>query len=223
MFIVEEVQSDSTRRHQRIKKEIRSLTLAKFASENITLFNGAMLERFRELDNADVLEDDLLLTLYEAYMSASTEIFRVTFITSRRDLEVFIRQIKNKDSAARAILAAVPGAKTFTYRTIMEEAHQLYRDLVESELWTPGILVKSDRTGAPVAFACHAEANSLVANSPATVTCYNCQGQGHMARECPHPARQPGEGSGGRGRGRGRGRGGPRGRGPGRGRSASGG
>ena len=129
-YIVKEVQSDSTRRHQCIKKEIRSLTLAKFPLENITLFNSVMLEKFRELDNADVLEDDLLLTLYEAYMNASTEIFRSTFITSRRELDVFIKSVKNKDAAARAILSAAPGASTFTYRTIMEEAHQLYCDLI---------------------------------------------------------------------------------------------
>jgi len=112
-----------------------------------------MLEKFRELDHADVLKDDLLLTLYEAYMNASTEIFRVTFITSRRDLEVFIRAVKNKSAAARAILANVPGARSFSYHSIMDEAHQLYRDLIESGLWTPAIAVKQDRSGAPSAYS----------------------------------------------------------------------
>lgn len=39
------------------------------------------------------------------------------------------------------------------------------------------------------------------------MTCYNCQNEGHMSRECPEPQRPRG---GGRGRG---GRGGDRGRG----------
>jgi hypothetical protein len=166
-----------------------------------------MLDKFRELDNADVLEDDLLVSLYEAYMTASTEIFRVTFITSRRDLDIFIRSVKHKDRAARATLASLPGAKTFTYRTIMEEAQQLYLDLMESKLWTPAVAVKQDRGGAPMAFVCH-EANNLIPNSPSGMNCYNCGKKGHVARDCPKPPKSGRSSGRGGGRGRARGRGG---------------
>jgi len=90
MMIVEEAQSDSSRRQLRIKTELRSLQLKTYAGENVKSFNKHALGLFRELDYGDVLEDDLLLCLLQSYCKATTEEFRISFITMRRDLESYL-------------------------------------------------------------------------------------------------------------------------------------
>jgi len=211
MAIVDEVQSDTTRRHQRIKEDLRKLRLSSYGNENVKLFMQDAIEMFRELDNANVLEDDLLLTLLEAFTKASTETFRVTFITQRADLESFIRAVKGKSTQARQL---VTGIKIFTYRSLLNDALSLYMSLLESGDWRPAISI-SDKGGAPSAFA-RAEAHVLVPNSSKssntrTMICYNCGETGHMSRDCMKPRKDSTStqtsGRGGR-RSQGRGRGG---------------
>ena len=187
MLIIEETQSDSTRRHQCVKDQLRNLRLTAFPAENVRLFNQKCVTLFRELENADALDDDLLLCLLEAYTKCATETFRVSFITQCRDLELYLCTIKGKSPSARK---SILGVRVFTYSSLMEDALSLYNSLFESGDWTAAVTTKQDKHGVVSAFSNH-EANLLI-SSPSSfpkrpITCFNCGGQGHMSCECPKP------------------------------------
>ena len=183
MYIVDETQLDSACCHQRIRDLICGLRLTDFPGENVRLFNQKCLSKFHELDNADALDDDLLLRLLEAYTKSATETFRVTFITQRRDLETYLRTVKGKSIAARC---SITGIKTFMYVSIMEDGLSLYNALYKSGDWSSGITIKRDKHRTATVFS-HHKANLLIASpnriTKPPITCYNCGMIGHMSRE----------------------------------------
>ena len=73
MYIVDKTQSDSACCHQRIRDLIHGLCLTNFPSENVRLFNQKCLLMFCELDNANALDNNLLLCLLEAYTKSATK------------------------------------------------------------------------------------------------------------------------------------------------------
>ena len=187
MAIVEETQSDLTRRHQRICDQICTLCLTDFPAENVRFFNQHCLGMFKELDNADALDNDLLLCLLEVYTKSATETFRVTFITQRRDLEAYLCAIKGKTPIA---CRTIVGVKVFTYTSMMEDALSLYNSLHDSGDWMAATTVKQDRNG--ISAVSNHEANVLIASptpfgKSSPVTCFNCGAPGHYSRDCLKP------------------------------------
>ena len=99
MYIVDKTQSDSAQCHQQIWDLICGLHLTDFPGENVRLFNQKCLSMFCELDNANAMDDNLLLHLLEAYTKSATETFRVTFITQHCNLKTYLHAVKGKSIA----------------------------------------------------------------------------------------------------------------------------
>ena len=188
MMIIDEIQSNSVCRYQLLCEKLRTLCFPDFLAENICLFNQKCLTFFKESENADVMDDNLLLHLLDAYTKSTTEIFCVSFITQRHDLDLFLRTVKGRSSAA---CCSITGIKLFSYSSLMDNSLSLYNSLLESGDWIAAVPTKQEKHSMASAFSNH-KANLSVSspipkNAKYPITCYSCGKDGHISRDCSKP------------------------------------
>ena len=93
--------------------------------------------------------------IVEAHSHCSVKFFRLHWIAERSKIEKLTKSILGKDKQA---IASMPDKEDF--RSILDSAGTMFRDLVDSELWTPAS--QKDKGEAPAAFITQAELNTAV-------------------------------------------------------------
>ena len=153
------MQSTSLRRVKLIVDELRKLELKTYSGENVSLFTCKALDHCIDLELCNSLPDDHLLILVESLSRCSVEYFRLHWIAKWGAVEQYTKSILGKDSdVIQALANSLP--EKFDFRTILESACTMYRDLVDSNLWDP--INQKDKGKAPAAFITKAEFNTAV-------------------------------------------------------------
>jgi hypothetical protein len=189
MRLVQEMQSNSLRRLKTVTKDLEKMALKDFKGENVREFCESFLSRCIELDNARRLPDDVMLTIIEALTKSSVDEFRITYLGERKRVEAWMNATAGKSASAIAQMENV-----ITYRTLLAEATSQYQSLLDSGLWGPASGNKDK--GTPSAYTA-AQVNVLVQKAvdkalgkdKKPITCFNCQKEGHMSRDCPDKAK----------------------------------
>ena len=197
MIMVSEVQSDSIRSLRKKERNFEQLSLSQFPAENVKTMNNAILDICDELERAGGLPDDAILTITEKYTAATSEEFKIHFLTRRSAVEDHLKAIAGKDAS---VVAGLPNR--ITYRTLTAESSEKYQGLLDNGSWVPA---NTDKGAAPQVFMTQADVEGLLKqtldNSKggggggglANVICYNCGQKGHVSSKCTSPA-APGAG-----------------------------
>ena len=119
MMIVSEVQSDSIRSLRKKERAFEQLSLTKFPAENVKAMNNQILDVCDELERAGSLPDDAILTITEKYCGATSEEFKIHFLTRRSSVEDHLKTIAGKDAS---VVASLPNRITF--RSLAAESNE---------------------------------------------------------------------------------------------------
>jgi hypothetical protein len=156
MVLVSEVQSDSIQSMRTKEHKLQALKLKDYPGENVRDLNNDILVLCNTLFNNKTLPIDTILCIVDKYTAASSEDFRVHFMTRRAAVESFMRATAGKDAA---VIAAMPDP--ITYRSITAEASTKYQSLLDTDKW-PSAATANDRGGAPDILAHMAKLESKV-------------------------------------------------------------
>jgi hypothetical protein len=159
MRIVADVHSDSVMRMEQLKEDVKAMKVKDFKGENIKMYSAAMLEKCRELENANALPANICITINNQLTQCSVADFRIEFQALRKELNASLRLYNGKTPAAIKKLAVSKGHHT--YDELLEEAGLSYQSLVETNLWGPAVTNK-DKGRAPEGYLTQAEANTLI-------------------------------------------------------------
>lgn len=195
MVIVMELQSGSYRAMEAKKEKLRKIKLSDFPGENVKTMNNEVVTLCSELDQANRLPEDALVTVVSKYGKSTVEEFRIGFIARRNAVEDYVSRNYGRTNAE--IIGA--GQELITYRTLTEEGEGKYQSLLDSGEWTAA-QSGSDKSGAPEVFCmetlsdqgksimmeCHA-----ATNGDGEIICFLCKEKGHIARFCPKSGNQP--------------------------------
>jgi hypothetical protein len=199
MILVAEVQSDSIQSMRAKEHQLQALKLKDYPGENVRLLNADILLHCEALSNNRTLPIDTILAIVDKYTEASSEDFRVHFMTRRAAVEIFMKTTAGKDDS---VIAKLPNP--ITYRSLTLEASTKYQSLLDTNKW-PSASTANDRGGAP---DIHANMAKLEAKLDAVlhqkaaqgngggggsfdmskVKCHHCNLFGHMRNECPNSA-----------------------------------
>ena len=200
MMLISEVQSDSVRSLRKKERIFEQLSLSQFPAENVKALNNQVLDICDELERAGVLPDDAILTIVEKYTAATSDEFKIHWLTKRSAVEDHLKMIAGKDAS---VIAALPNRITF--RSLTAESSEKYQGLLDNGSWVPA---NADKGAAPQVFMTQADVEGLLKQSLdtankgggggglANVTCFNCGQKGHVASKCTSPA-TPGAAGGG--------------------------
>ena len=189
MIVVSEVQSDSIRSLRKKERVFEQLALAQFPAENVKNLNNQILDTCDELERAGSLPDDAILTITEKYCAATSEEFKIHFLTRRSNVEDHLKAIAGKDAS---VVAALPNRITF--RSLAAESNEKYQGLLDNGAWMPA---NADKGAAPQAFMTQADVEGLLkqkldkGGGMANITCFNCGQKGHVANKCTHGSNIP--------------------------------
>jgi hypothetical protein len=124
------VQLDSVRCLRKRERALEKLTLKSYPGANVKLMNKDILVICNKLEVAGMLPDDVILTIVEIFVTSEVETFRINFIARSREVENYLREIAGKDES---VIAAMPSK--ITYRSLTNEASDLYQSLLDSTQW----------------------------------------------------------------------------------------
>lgn len=155
-----------------------------------------------ELERANRLPEDALVTVVQKFGKSTVEEFRIEFIARRTGVEAYVARNYNRTEAE--VIAS--GQDLITYRSLTEEADAKYQSLIDSKEWSAA-QTKADKSGAPeafnveslsadamrIAFECH-----QATNGNGEIICHGCGKPGHIVRFCPekNSGGNPGGGGG---------------------------
>lgn len=190
MMITSELQSGSYRAMEKKKDDLKSLRLADFPGEDVKALNGKVVTLCSELERANRLPEDALVTVVQKYGKSTVEEFRIGSIARRNEVENYVARNAGRTDAQ--ILAA--GQELITYRTLTEEAESKYQSLLDSNEWT-AVQTTKDKSNAPEAFnfeCLSADAMKIMfechqaTNATGQIICHGCGKPGHIVRFCPN-------------------------------------
>jgi hypothetical protein len=190
MYLIAEVQSSSLERLRQIEQDIKNKLKPSLESgENIKTLCVKINEACDELERAEVLPQDIILTIVNNFCESKVEPFRHAFLNRRADVRKYLKRIQGKD---KSVVAAIPKHDRISYASLCKEACDEYQALIDTKQWPPAGNA-GDKGDAPEALV--AQVSKLVrtevdklngkGKTDANVTCYYCKQTGHMKRECP--------------------------------------
>lgn len=212
MSICNEVLADSLRRSDNLVKEFEALTVSKFKGENVAQYATAVQPILMQLERADQLPRLHLLTIVEQFSKVSVLEFRIHWMGRRGAIEQFISETAGKTQAA---INSMKRADRITYIDLLEEGKNKYNNL--SNVWGPakshkednqlaGLTAKIGRIESKVDQALTLSNGSGGignggggGNRSDKRRCFNCNEEGHFAKDCPKPKKPNSNGGNGGG------------------------
>lgn len=162
MLIYERIVTCSASTWRTLETDLAGLNLSTEPGENVETFAEKLSGICRTLEGAGMLPKDAAMLVTRSLMTSKVPVFAQTFLGIYGEL--------NKKP------------KSHKWDDVIMEGTSLYRNLVQSKMWT----VDTPR-GSPAGLA-----SELVAtDGSSTMTCHNCGVVGHMARNCPKNTKDP--------------------------------
>ena len=191
---------------EKVRNQLANIRLSNFPGENVDDCCTAMLKLTERMADAGFLRPEHLSMLTRCWKQSKDHHFELWAIRKHEQVNAYRRKLEVMEEAA------IPAAERVDYETLIKEAHQEYRELVEQGEWGPtGKGQSVEEPTLPTAYAAmiqKAVSDSVTkamgssgrtlhpsgilctpSDTQRTVTfsgnCHSCGKVGHMRKDCP--------------------------------------
>ena len=123
--------SDSYEAMQKCKNELKALTLRNYSNENVKECCDRIMVLSERLDSAGYFDQDLLCSIAHIFESTTDERFKLWAIYNYNQCSKFVKSLRTRP------ITSIPKDDRITYETLVKDAKEEHRKLVDSERWSP--------------------------------------------------------------------------------------